>query len=447
MVSAVKILCAQSLLGLAGLLAFGPLLAADAMDAAASDPRNLFPSVDDFDGSGIREDRDAYLRERGWQLGPHDSNPGGAYIGWGQANINTRPDDPRYGENRISAIEAAIATAYGEFALSRGRAVELERIREITEDPNALRDLQASSNEQFRHAVQERLRTLTTAQLDRALTELGVDTSNLPQLDNRQRAQMAADRIQSNIVRTAKESFQGIRLLKTFEEQGAVGALISYSEGSRNLAANIASGRLSAIGAGTSSDALDQLNGQLQDDQLMLMHGVRLLRDANGNPVLVSFGQAAPAITRSDSRQRINMAVTAAERRASLRADAALAEFLNTFVEATEEQIGGVSSDIMQETRGGRDFETESMEFTNRLNSSLRQLSQLELTGIMTVRTWRANHPDTGHPYVGVVHLWSPTTEAIFSDSPVAEGQRVQEEGEAPEVQRRRSPDFGREDW
>lgn len=437
----------QSLIGVVCLLSFGSLLAEDAMDAAASDPRNIFPSVDEFDGSGVRQDRDDYLRERGWQLGPHQSNPGGAYIGWGQASINTRPDDPRYGENRIAMIEAAIATAYGEFALSRGRAVELERIREITEDPNALRDLQASSNEQFARAVQERLRTLTTAQLDHALVELGVDTSNLPQLDNRQRAQVAVDRIQSNVVRTARESFQGIRLLKTFEEQGAVGALISYSEGSRNLADNIAKGRLSAIGTGTSSDALDQLNGQLQDDELILMHGIRLLRDGGGNPVLVSFGQAAPAITRSDSRQRINMAVTAAERRASLRADAALAEFLNTFVEATEEQISGVSSNIMQEMRGGRDFETESMEFTNRLNSSLRQLSQLELTGIMTARTWRANHPDTGHPYVGVVHLWSPTTEALFSDSPITEGDHFGEEEEAPEVRRRRSPDFGREDW
>lgn len=436
----------QRIVGLFAFLLVASLQASDDADRAASDPSNIFPSADELDGSGILRDRDAYLQERGWQLGFHDSNPGGGYVGWGEATINTAPSNVRYGQNRIAAVDAAIASAYGQFALSRGRNVTLERVREIVQDPNALTDMQQSTQAQFDHAVQERMRNLETARLDQALRELGVDPSVLPQLDHRQRAELAADRLQNQVVRTAIESFQGIRLLKTFEEQGAVGALIIYSESTRQLANNIVSGNLAAIGRGNSSDALDQLNGQLSDEKLMLMHGIRLLRDANGNPVLVSFGQASPAVTRADSRQRINMAVTAAERQASLRADAAMSEFLNTFFEVNETEISGVSSNTMGEMRGDRSFEVETIEFTERLNTSLRQISTMNLAGSVTARTWRANHPDTGHLYVGVVHLWSPTTEALFTGRARTDSA-VSEDGESPGVRRRQSPSFGREEW
>ena len=435
-----------SLVALLSLFMVASVQADDDADRAASDPSNIFPSADDLDGSGILRDRDAYLRERGWHLGFHDDNPSGGYLGWGEGMINTDPGNVRYGQNRIAAMDSAIAAAYGQFALSRGRDVTLERLREIVQDPNALTDLQQSTQAQFDHAVEERMRNLETARLDQALRELGVDPSVLPQLDHRQRAELAADRLQNQVVRTAMQSFQGVRLIKTFEEQGAVGALVIYSDSTRRTASNIVSGNLAAIGRGNSSDALDQLNGQLSDEKLMLMHGIRLLRDADGNPVLVSFGQASPAVTRGDSRQRINMAVTAAERQASLRADAAMAEFLNTFIEVSETEISGVSSNIMAERRGDRDFEVESIEFTERLNSSLRQISELDLSGVVTARTWRANHPDTGHLYVGAVHLWSPTTEALFTGRSGTDTS-PEGEGESPGVRRRQSPAFGREEW
>lgn len=433
--------------GLLALLLAGAATATDEADTAASDPRNIFPSVDSLDGSGIIRDREDYLQERGWVLGFHDDNPGGAYIGWGEATIAVAADHLRYGEARISAFQQAIANATGEFALSRGRAVTQERFVQITRDPEALNRLREPTNAQFLRAIQDRLRSLATAELDRALTELGVDTRGLAQLDHTQRAQLALDSISRELTRSAVETFQGIRLLSTFEESGAVGVLIIYSEGTRRLAENIVRGNLVAIGRGSPSDALDQLNGSLSAEDLLLMHGVRLLRDGNGNPVIVAFGQAAPAITRNDSRQRINMAMSAAERNASMRADGALAEFLNVFAQIDETTVDGIAQSITGEVRGDRSVEIDSVNFVERMNSELRQLSEFDLSGIVRVRTWRANHPDTGHPYVGVVHLWSPTTEVLFSDQPEQEDNSALEEGETPAVRRRRSPEFGREDW
>lgn len=435
------------IIGLAGILLGGTLSASDEADTAASDPRNIFPSVDDLDGSGIIRDRDSYLNERGWVLGFHDNNPGRAYIGWGEATIAVMPGHIRYGEARITAVQQAIANATGEFALSRGRQVMQERFVQIVRDPDALNRLREPTTAQFLRAVQDRLRNLATAELDRALTELGVDTRGLPQLDHTQRAQLALDSVSRELTRSAVETFQGIRLLSTFEEGGAVGALIIYSEATRQLAENIMRGNLVAIGQSNPSDALDQLNGSLSDTQLLMMHGVRLVRDGNGNPVLVAFGQAAPAITIGDSRQRINMAMSAAERNASMRADGALAEFLNVFTQIDETTADGIAQSITGEARGDRNMEIDAVDFVERMNSELRQLSEFDLTGVVRVRAWRANHPETGHPYVGVVHLWSPATEALFGDRPDSDQRRADEEGESPAVRRRRSPEFGREDW
>ena len=58
--------------------------------ASYSKPENLFVSADDLSQTRIELQRDAYLRERGWELGFSRKNPGEAYLGWGSASITLR---------------------------------------------------------------------------------------------------------------------------------------------------------------------------------------------------------------------------------------------------------------------------------------------------------------------------------------------------------------------
>ena len=370
----------------------------------------------------------------------------------GQRNYCRWGGDKNYGNARIAAVDAAIADALGQFALSRGTNAALDRTREILQDPNALEDLRNADPQQFLTAVQNRLRDLTAAKLDNALRELGIPPGKHQQLEFSQKVQLAMESIQTQIVRSAREYFQGIRLLHTFEEQGAIGALVISSPTLQEMASRILSGNMQAVGSGNSSDALDQLNGSLSDEELMFMHGTRLLRDQDGNPVIISFGQASPAVTRGDSRQVINMAVTAAQRRANMRADGALAEFLDTYVEVDDEDLNGVAVETMGELfSDGRERESTGAKFYAALTSSIRQRSQIQLTGITTVRTWRANHPDTGHLHVGAVKMWSPATQAAFSRrpkvDPVGAAPKMKSEEGASSVRQRSSSPFGKEDW
>jgi hypothetical protein len=439
------------LMACALIVAFGSLSAEESAEEATSNPEHIYPSADDLDGSEIESARDRYLNERGWVLGIHQNNPSGGFVGWGSATIAVAPEDRNYGNARIAAVDAAVAEAVGQFALSRGTNAALARVREIVQDPNALEELQQPNQQQFITAVADRLRDLTAAQLDNALRELGVPPGKHQELEFVQKVQLAMDSVQTELVRSAREYFQGIRLMHTFEEEGAVGALVIYSPNLQAMARRILSGDMEAIGSGNSSDALDQLNGSLKDDQLIFMHGTRMLRDADGNPVLVAFGQASPPVTRADSRQALNMAVSAAQRRANLRADGALAEFLDSYVEVDDQDLNGVAVETIGELYSdGRQGQSEGATFYAALNSAIRQRSQIQLTGITTVRTWRANHPDTGHLHIGAVKMWSPTTQAAFSGRPFiesAEGALAEEEGDETGVETRSSPEFGEEDW
>ena len=429
-------------------LTAGGVIGAESADEVSANPAHIYPAADDLDGTEIKGARDRYLNERGWVLGFHDANPSQGYIGWGSATIAVDPNDRNYGNARISAVDAAIAEALGQFALSNGTRASLDRIREILQDPNALEELAQPNQQQFLTAVSDRLRDLTAAQLDNALQELGINPGKHQELEFVQKVQLAMDSVQTELVRSAREYFQGIRLLYTFEEEGAIGALVIYSPRLRSMAQQILSGNLQAVGRGNSSDALDQLNGSLNSEQLMFMHGTRLLRDADGNPVLIAFGQASPPVTRGDSRQAINMAVNAAQRRANMRADGALAEFLDAYVEVDDEDLNGVAVETIGELHSdGRQRTSEGATFYQAMSSAIRQRSQIELSGITTVRTWRANHPDTGHLHVGAVKMWSPTTQAAFTGESVIEPAEEMIDEEAVGVEQRSSPEFGDEDW
>ncbi|AUB78253.1 hypothetical protein BBH56_03480 [Spiribacter roseus] len=422
----------------------------DEVAAATSKPENIFPSANDIAGSGILQDRDEYLSERGWSLGIYDKNPGGSYIGWGTANIVTSPESIDYGGARIAAVDAAIAEAMGDFAISRGLDGGAETIRTVSQDPNALQRAERESNENYAQAVIDRVANLTTAQLDKALEDLGVDPARHADLDYSETVKLAQDRVQREIVGTALESFRGVRLLKTFEEEDAVGALVIHNDGMAEIARRIAEGDIVAIGDGVSSDAVEKITSDLTAEELIFMHGVRLLRDSQGNPVIVSFGQSSPSVTRADTDRAINLAVTASDKSAVLRANGAISDFLGASVRV-DDQLDADADAFRDGTieEDGTLTKTDGARFVENLESFISQSSEINLSGITTVRSWRANHPDTGHLYVGAVRMWSPGTEAAFTDKgrvPTEESATVSGD-RSVEVERRESPAFGTEDW
>ncbi|MDT8439085.1 MAG: hypothetical protein RQ729_08775 [Wenzhouxiangellaceae bacterium] len=423
-----------------------PALSQD-VEEAASDPKNIFPDAAEIGGSEILALRDNYLNQRGWSLGFSSSNPNGAYIGWGSASIQINPESVTYGRARIAAIDAAILQAIGEFTLSLGRETVTETISEIMQDPNALQNAKEASISQYYEAVESRLKNLTVAQLDALLENLGVDSSEHVQLNFAKKVDLARESVSKQIIRTAAEQFNGIRVISTFEEKNQVGALVIYHPKLRQFAQDVLNGTFVTKGTEFSESAIEQAIGGLSSEELIFVHGLRVLKDSDGNRVIIAFGQASPEITRMDSAMKQRMAINAAQREADLRADGFISEFLDSFVEVNEQQLTESVARISTEVSGNRTRETESTEFGNSLRSLIRQSSASDLSGVVTVKNWRANHPDTGHLYAGSIKMWSPTTDAAFTGRLQQKAATEAEFTDNVDVSARQSSDVGNEDW
>ena len=93
------------------LLSVTSATAEDSVEKLTSNPSNAVLAEDW--GTSIMDDIEGYLQSddsgnhRGWQLGLHESNPGGGYIGSGQAMIQADPADIRYGRARAAAYYTA----------------------------------------------------------------------------------------------------------------------------------------------------------------------------------------------------------------------------------------------------------------------------------------------------------------------------------------------------
>jgi hypothetical protein len=417
------------------------------VDEASSSPQNIFPDADEIGGNRILQARDDYLDKRGWSLGFSEGNPSGAYIGWGEASIQVSPESVSYGKARIAAVDSAILGAIGEFTLSLGRETVTETVREVFQDPGALERARDANMLQYYRAIEDRVKNVTVAQLDQLLESLGADPSEHADLDFSRKVDLARESVTKRIIRTAAEQFNGIRVLSTFEEENQIGALVIYHPRLQRLAQDIVNGNFVAIGEGFSEDAIQSAIGDMESRDYLFIHGLRVLKDDDGNRVLLSFGQASPAVTRADSQMKQRMAVNAAERESDLRSDAYISEFLNSFVEVEEKQLSEAAARITAEVTGSSAREFESTSFADSLTSLMRQTSESDMTGIVTVHNWRANHPDTGHLYVGSIKAWSPKTNSAFTKRLQQRLEPGPDPSREVDVEVRRSRDVGDEDW
>jgi hypothetical protein len=381
-------------------------------------PVNLYPRVEELAGIGaqIEQNRDQYLRERGWELGQSNANPGGAYIGWGVGSIKLEPDDVRYGQARIAAFYRAIASAKGDFTRFRQQEIVTETTREFFFDdfPELERETDETSYLKDRISIiAEKAIDLGEAHLDRLLVEVNVDSEKYGEADRNEKERILNDAISQMVTNRAMSSLSGVRALANFEDLKSVGVLIIYNEQSEQIARQIARGdvvsrRPSDIVTRT---ILDQIDTQFKSEEDYIpVHGVRLMEDETGEKVVVAFGQWSPAITKNTSSTIREARVEAARRQARNNAIAALTNFINSTLVLEDFSQFRESEDVMRITTSKRVEEVESYEIGERVEEIVNQYGTAKLEGITTVKEWAANDPKTGHIIIGHVAMWSPAT-------------------------------------
>ena len=363
-----------------------PMVTNNSIEAQSTNPANIFPIADQLSANDLEIKRDNYLSKRGMVLGQNVKyNDQGMpvkqyYIGWSQANISVSSTDIAFADARVAAFESALLAAKGEFVKSKRRQIATESMQRFFQDDRDFDPEEAVANDGYYKRMKEKLSTLTESKIDQLLEDAGA--------------------------------------LVSFEDLKSVGVIIVYSQKLEEQAKQISRGKgvskhQRIAGKPTVLQQIDATIGKNQN--YMFQHGVRILKDEFGNPALVAFGQSGVRVTNTDSKFKIDMAVKAAKSASQSFASAQFSEFVNATV-ALEDKTQLLSSTQINEVyKDGILTEEQKTNVGKLINNYVKQNSRTNITGMTTIKTWTANHPDTGHLIVGEVLMWSPFTRDAAS--------------------------------
>ena len=379
---------------------------------------NMFSKVEELAGTGakLEQKRDQYLNERGWEIGQSSYNPGGAYIGWGVGGIKLEPDDVKYAQARIFAFYRALTEAKGSFIKYQQRNILTELVKEFFLDSFPVIEKKLEEKEYWKERIDtiaEKAIDLGEAKLDTLLKEFDVDPDNYARLNKIEKKKILHDAISQTTVTRALGSLAGVRVLANFEDLNSVGVLIIHNERSEAIARQIAHGDV--VSRNTSDVVKKTILEQLGDsftriENYIPVYGVRIMEDETGEKVLVSFGQWAPAITKSTNSTISEARVKSARNIAQSNAIADLTNFINSTLVLESHEKLQESEDVNRIRMAGRLEEIESYQIGEYSENIIKQYGSVQLQGITTIKKWSANDPNTGHPIIGHIVMWSPST-------------------------------------
>ena len=359
----------------------------------------------------------------------------------GTAFIALEADDERWPKARSLAYQQAFMNAMGEYvSLIRSRVTTRllrEQFEQDLDEGELAFDPEDVMSSQLERAL-EKLAILGERKLDQALADSGMSAEEIARLTPPQKKIAFSDRITRRTTREAFGSAAGLVPIKTIDNEGnsAIGVVAASSRRMRRLATQVARGKAITPDAERARLSIAEQLAEVSDQELVDQFGVRVYWDEQGYPTLVSFGQWGFSNEGLDNRKKARRRDFAG-RQAENDARSHLVTFIRASTRFTEEST--VGADVEEAFSVLPDNTVEDVETARLVDELVRKAnvtSQAELTGMATLRTWGARHPDLeNQEIIGAVVSWSPAREkavraAIRDDEP--QQQPVRQEQPAP---------------
>lgn len=339
-------------------------------------------------------------------------------------NVGVSVDDPRWGQSRSIAYQAAFQEVTGEFVGQVRREIAADqagRLFSDRPDPSELVYRDTDNARTYIGRIVQKLGVLAEEKLDRALSEAGLSEREIEGLTPPNKITAYSREFRQQTMQRAFGSAAGLIAVKTFERiddkgRSALGVVAVYSQNMRDIAERIGSGQ--AILADSEKarapifDQLARITGSFSDDAMTDTFGVRVMWDEKGYPTVVSFGQWAWSPVGASDRQRSRRREVAAIQAKNI-ASAQMASFINSRTEFTN---AGTIGERIDETINVYDDNTVSEGENNMIDDIVDESSKVgarvELSGMKTLHTWGGRHPDAPqHRLVGAIVVWSPALE------------------------------------
>lgn len=326
----------------------------------------------------------------------------------GSATVNLPSTDPDFAKALNIAFDKAALAMQAEFVRDAFGKQSSEIVQRMFSDESSnAREFESLPAEGRFAQLFDKVVNLTGAKLDNALKDLGVEPQDLTQ---ERKKELAVNSIIEQISETAFGNIQGlVPVQSSMAELGdnyyEVGVIAVMSPKTKQIANDMRQKRASLItGKGQPLQAVLPEN----NDDYMSEHGIRLVYNENGAPVIISYGQwsyEADGNPATNNRKK-NIAI----RQATSRADAAVSAFINTAVQMQmSNRTGEIITNKITETRRGSDItlnETEANDIIDIINEDITARSKMTLRGLGTLKNWSAKDAN-GVEYVGAVRYYS----------------------------------------
>ena len=364
----------------------------------------------------------------------------------GNGNAIFQQNSPQYADALNSAYQIALLDAYSKIANKQASKIETKIIREFTNDnrENPDKDKQTSSDETGKTStllkkasaflglsseeeielgeqtkvLTKKVAALAEATLDEKLAELGQDPSNFKNCTETQKRALLKNSIESKALQTAAAETSSMLPVQTFvacDKNGSCSVAVAVSTKVKtfNLIKDIQKYGSQYKPNPNMPDTYTQLQNDIDNERdFSDDFGVRLLYDAEGYPVFVSFGQSSMSMKGGEDLYSDNY--EAAMEYAESMATSYLGTLFDSYTTYSREVNVSAVKDINEikqtnycaNTEDKRELSQKSID--KELKKYVDLKSKTVLTGIVTLYQWHQEYDQT--ETVGVIVMWSPKT-------------------------------------
>ncbi len=345
----------------------------------------------------------------------------GKYIQYAIETVSEEPNSPRFRDSVSLAYEKAYMRSQKTLAMDifgktlSDKAMSLFENNSDNVDEKFIKKLEAAKDAKNQmDTIFGKIKTLTTAKLDKALKQEGVPPEKLNNLS----VKMKQDLYKEEFTKSVAQGFSGKELLGTapiqtffgmYNGAPAVGVIMMKSDKTAIVASDIANKRKPRVTKAKGRDPMSLLPSE--DKDFMKEYGIRIFFDEDGFPSIISYAQKG-VFSRSDKANRIAKAIASAKRKAGMMADSQISEFLGVMMSAGDKTTSGEKEQTVLKNRlnkvtGAEELaEVTTTAIIDILEETANASSQMDNAGVSPLYEWNIED-DLGNKVVGVVKLWS----------------------------------------
>lgn len=380
----------------------------------------------------VRSRMDKFIREQGLREikdNKKDETGRSILIDFAFATISAPPSDPNFVNARIAAFNKAMLNAKAQCAEFQKTVIATEAVMDVTLPPSARAQADAEQLKREGLAQEGAMKvaqalnadikgknapqTIQTAALygekilgskmAEELRKKGLDPQK--PVDQQVAKTIAETAAFKNAVSTvAAARCTGIKAMASFEQnpssgQGQVGIVTVWSEKLHAIADAMVTNQWDLIAKGEPGKKMaDHVPDNLRT--LLTTYGAMLVRDENGDYVVLAYAQAQP---RTKNQQSIDSAYEVAKTRGL----GLIRSFMGEAVETNRQLLDAEVSTVFTD-------ESTRYEENSAFSRSIKAVGEaLPISGVTVAHEWETLHPANNGPVVGVVMQWKVASAQI----------------------------------